>query len=234
MSLENAQFIWEFVRTNPQGGDPLAQADDHMRMIKGAIQDSFPGMTAPWETSSVIKAADPVAPQDLVTLAYLGNAGNFAAIGAPFLWLLDALPVVAGLEFADLDGRALDRTLYDKLFAQYGVKYGTGNGTTTFNIPDVRGYFPRFQYPTTPSGDPDIATRTVRADGATQGAPGTTQADELKSHRHDQYATAQSFAANFGGAKFVSNEVPFGTTGYTGGAETRAKNINIRLVMRVK
>ena len=41
------------------------------------------------------------------------------------------------------DGRELSRTDYPELFEAIGTTYGEGNGTTTFNIPDRRGYFGR-------------------------------------------------------------------------------------------
>ncbi len=41
------------------------------------------------------------------------------------------------------DGRAVSRTAYPELFAVYGTIYGAGNGSTTFNIPDLRGVFVR-------------------------------------------------------------------------------------------
>lgn len=41
------------------------------------------------------------------------------------------------------DGSAISRTTYAALFTAIGTQYGVGNGTTTFNIPDKRGYFPR-------------------------------------------------------------------------------------------
>lgn len=37
-----------------------------------------------------------------------------------------------------LEGQALSRTLYAKLFAIYGTTYGEGDGSTTFNVPDCR------------------------------------------------------------------------------------------------
>jgi microcystin-dependent protein len=37
------------------------------------------------------------------------------------------------------DGRAVSRTTYSALFAKYGTTHGSGDGTTTFNIPDRRG-----------------------------------------------------------------------------------------------
>ena len=37
------------------------------------------------------------------------------------------------------DGRAVSRTAYAELFAVIGTTYGMGDGSTTFNIPDLRG-----------------------------------------------------------------------------------------------
>lgn len=40
------------------------------------------------------------------------------------------------------DGRAISRTTYAALFAALATTYGTGDGSTTFNIPDLRGRVP--------------------------------------------------------------------------------------------
>lgn len=40
------------------------------------------------------------------------------------------------------NGSAVSRTDYAVLFAAIGVVYGVGNGTTTFNLPDLRGRGP--------------------------------------------------------------------------------------------
>ncbi|ALY08995.1 tail protein [Arthrobacter phage Gordon] len=37
------------------------------------------------------------------------------------------------------DGAAISRTTFADLFAAIGITYGSGNGTTTFNVPDFRG-----------------------------------------------------------------------------------------------
>lgn len=37
------------------------------------------------------------------------------------------------------NGAAVSRTVYDDLFAVIGTVYGAGDGSTTFNLPDVRG-----------------------------------------------------------------------------------------------
>lgn len=41
------------------------------------------------------------------------------------------------------DGRAVSRTTYANLFAAIGTTWGKGNGSTTFNLPDLRGVFLR-------------------------------------------------------------------------------------------
>lgn len=41
--------------------------------------------------------------------------------------------------FLACDGSAVSRTTYAALFAVIGTSYGTGNGSTTFNLPDGRG-----------------------------------------------------------------------------------------------
>jgi microcystin-dependent protein len=37
------------------------------------------------------------------------------------------------------NGQAIRRTAFAGLFAALGTTYGTGNGSTTFNLPDLRG-----------------------------------------------------------------------------------------------
>ena len=54
-------------------------------------------------------------------------AGDFASAG----WL-------------KANGAAVSRTVYAKLFAAIGTRYGAGDGHSTFNLPDLRGEFLRF------------------------------------------------------------------------------------------
>jgi microcystin-dependent protein len=44
-------------------------------------------------------------------------------------------------------GQELDRTTYASLFASIGTLYGSGDGSTTFNLPDTRGVFISHPYP---------------------------------------------------------------------------------------
>jgi microcystin-dependent protein len=45
--------------------------------------------------------------------------------------------------YLECDGRAVSRTTYSSLFSVIGTTYGVGDGTSTFNLPDLRGEFIR-------------------------------------------------------------------------------------------
>ena len=47
------------------------------------------------------------------------------------------------LGFLKCDGSAISRTDFSRLFSVIGTTYGAGNGSTTFNLPDLRGEFLR-------------------------------------------------------------------------------------------
>lgn len=57
------------------------------------------------------------------------------------LVLVAANAIPAGAVKAN--GQALSRTTYAQLFSKIGTLYGAGDGSTTFNVPDFRGMFPR-------------------------------------------------------------------------------------------
>jgi microcystin-dependent protein len=56
-------------------------------------------------------------------------------IGAVLMWGATSPPS----RWLFLDGRAISRTTYTTLFSLFGTRYGSGDGTTTFNLPDCRG-----------------------------------------------------------------------------------------------
>lgn len=47
-----------------------------------------------------------------------------------------------GGEWILQNGQAISRTVYGNLFALWGTTYGVGDGTTTFNVKDMRGRMP--------------------------------------------------------------------------------------------
>lgn len=47
MALEQATYINQLVVSNPQSTDTVAQADDHIRLIKATLKATFPNITGP-------------------------------------------------------------------------------------------------------------------------------------------------------------------------------------------
>jgi hypothetical protein len=45
LSLETATYISSLNSANPPGGDPVSQADDHIRLLKATLQSTFPSIT---------------------------------------------------------------------------------------------------------------------------------------------------------------------------------------------
>lgn len=82
------------------------------------------------------------------------------------------------------DGSLLDRTVYADLFAAIGTAFGSGDGSTTFAIPDLRGRFVRGR--ANGSGlDPDRDSRDFQSSGGNTGdAVGSVQSDTFESHTH--------------------------------------------------
>jgi microcystin-dependent protein len=60
------------------------------------------------------------------------------AIGTGAIWFTTSAPT----GWLILNGQAVSRATYAALFGLWGTLYGVGDGSTTFNIPDLRGYFP--------------------------------------------------------------------------------------------
>lgn len=42
MAVESASWVTQLVDTNPVVGDPVGEGDDHLRMIKTVLKNSFP------------------------------------------------------------------------------------------------------------------------------------------------------------------------------------------------
>ena len=80
--------------------------------------------------------------------------------------------------YLECDGQEISRTTFAGLFAIIGITYGAGNGSSTFNVPDLRGEFVRgFD-----NGRGIDSGRTI----------GSTQGGAFESHDHDADANANS------------------------------------------
>ena len=72
-------------------------------------------------------------------LFIMTNISNSRTIGEIKFFPVDTPPAHTLV----CNGGAVSRTAYAELFAVLGTKYGAGDGSTTFNLPDLRGRFIR-------------------------------------------------------------------------------------------
>lgn len=132
------------------------------------------------------------------------------------------------------DGSAISRSTYASLFAAIGTTWGSGNGTTTFNVPDLRGYFLRGSG--TSSRDPD----SPRAVGSAQTEAYLNHTHPVSDPGHSHGITLQGMNGGSSGvfytvlppATAVQNTISALTgltvsTSTTGGNETRPDNVAV-------
>ena len=111
-------------------------------------------------------------------------------------------------------GQAVSRTTYSGLFTAIGESYGAGDGSTTFNVPNMLGRFPR-GFNTGDASQPD--------NGRTWGS---TQTDALENHGHSVTDPGhQHSAASVGGAE--SNQSR--DLSYCGGSTTSTNTTGITI-----
>lgn len=128
-----------------------------------------------------IPADDPAAARATLDVASVAETEGVAASavlsvvppGVISLFAGEAAPV----GFLLCDGAAISRETYADLFAAIGTGYGSGDGSTTFNVPDLRGRGP--------IGVGTGTGLTARARGATVGAEThTLTSAQMPAHRH--------------------------------------------------
>jgi microcystin-dependent protein len=67
---------------------------------------------------------------------------SFASAGVPSGGLMPFAGATAPSGWLLCQGQAISRTTYAHLFSVISTTYGTGDGSTTFNVPDMRGNVP--------------------------------------------------------------------------------------------
>lgn len=97
-------------------------------------------------TGSLVLNGNPVNALEAATKNYVDNAvvGRGIPIGSSIEYggITDLNPdPESGAVFFLEDGRALSRTTYAVLFSRIGTRFGAGDGSTTFNIPNSAGKF---------------------------------------------------------------------------------------------
>lgn len=93
------------------------------------------------------------------------------------------------------DGSEISRSQYAALFAAIGTAHGEGDGASTFNLPDYRGYFLR-GVDMGAGRDPDATSRSMPNPGGNNGdAVGSVQNDQLQSHKHSDYGHTHGYTS---------------------------------------
>ena len=116
------------------------------------------------------------------------------------------------------DGSTVNRTTYSALFAAVGTAHGSGNGTTTFHLPDLRGRFLRGadNMGTGAAGrDPDAAGRTAGNSGGNTGnTVGSVQSEATAPHRHWTFANVGSSNQTMSATTYTAFRSVGGLSGY--------------------
>ena len=112
-----------------------------------------------------------------------GTVNTFAGSTAPAGWLLAY-------------GQAVSRTTYADLYAIIGNTYGAGDGSTTFNIPDMRGRVVAGEDDMGGTAASRLTSAVSGVNGATLGATGGNQI--MHAHDHTNSATFTGTAASHG------------------------------------
>lgn len=131
-----------------------------------------------------------------------GSIEMFGGANAPSGWLI-------------CDGSAVSRTTYASLFSIIGTTYGTGDGSTTFNLPNFKGKVP-------------VGLDANDTDFDTLGETGGNKA--LQKHTHTYSETYwDGYKYGNGNLNNVRNANRTQTTSVAGtGAEENATNGNLQ------
>lgn len=123
-----------------------------------------------------------------------GVINTYAGSTAPNGWLI-------------CDGSAISRSTYSDLFNVIGTTYGTGDGDTTFNLPDLKGKMP-VGY--------DISDNDFSVIGKTGGEKKhTLTISEMPRHTHEEKAVGNPDSGGPGIRGTFNNQEGYGFTGYS-------------------
>jgi microcystin-dependent protein len=130
--------------------------------------------------------------------------------------------------YLDCNGAQVDRVTYSDLFTAVGEIYGVGDGSTTFNLPDLRGEFVR-------GWDNSRGIDSGRSFGSTQNSANLSHSHTVtdSGHQHNNTVSSTSRTVADGGvnagAAPASDTTDNATTGIAidadGASESRPRNI---------
>jgi microcystin-dependent protein len=124
----------------------------------------------------------------------VGMISPYAGSTPPTGWLL-------------CDGAAVSRTTYASLFTITSTTYGVGDGTTTFNVPDLRGRVPM--------GAGTGTGLTARTLGSTLGVESVTLTAAQSGTTAHGHAVSSSTTLGDAGAQTATGSIVTGSHGHT-------------------
>lgn len=132
----------------------------------------------------------------------------FAGTDAPAGWLL-------------CDGSEVSRVNYSKLFDVIGTAYGSGDGETTFNLPDLREAMPK-----------GIGSSSKSSTHGTILALGDFQDDQMQSHTHTFQSVNYVYMNPRGSSATIQNTQAETTTNGPAGDTTEVKAVVMNYIIR--
>lgn len=179
-----------------------------------------------WSAGETLRATD--LNTNFRMVAPPGTVVAYGGTTAPQGWLL-------------CDGSAVSRSTYADLFAAIGTNFGSGDGSSTFHVPDLRGRFVRGRDGGA-GRDPNSGSRTAMNGGGNTGdAVGSVQGDAFQGHWHEVQADAGLTAGGgqwrLGSGTVGSNGVQSPISDGTNGtprisSETRPVNVSLNYIIR--
>lgn len=230
----SSSFVWQSAANTSAYMDCSSIIMRNLTASSNALTLQAPTLSSNYSiTLPALPASDA-----LMTIASTGiitsSTANLAALN-PVGAILAFGGVSAPTGYLACDGSAVSRSTYAALFTAISTAYGTGNGTTTFNLPDLRGQFLRGVSGTS-SNDPDKTSRTASGTGGNTGNNvGSAQTSTYASHSHVQTGVQSTLAA---GNRAVLGAISSGpgnsadSTVASGGNETRPINIYVLYIIK--
>ena len=102
--------------------------------------------------------------------------------------------------YLNCDGAAVSRTTYSTLFNLIGVSYGSGNGSSTFNVPNLASRMPIGKsgtYALASTGGATTATATISGSVSVTVNDHTLTTSEIPAHNHSITHAGGGISANY-------------------------------------
>ena len=163
------------------------------------------------------------------TLAtYMGTKITGVPAGSVIYYAKNAAPT----GFLKANGAAISRSTYSALFSAIGTVFGVGDGSSTFNVPDLRGEFIRgWDDSKGTDGSRGFGSAQASQIGAHKHLSGTTTHD---SHSRAYGGASASGVGSGGNINYAQNQAYTSTVGGTTNSnETRSRNLALLACIKI-